>query len=153
MQEHDVTAYFPPHQNWGEERSNWPKIIFQYEPGPREQSTTTDVLWSTPQGQIVLDINNDPVLVYQEIPVTLSSRFEPVFMEAVLRSNRKITQKDLRARMPRFPTAESKASGKDVINRNTLSMSMTRFRRAAGCISWNDRSGSQPLKSKRIVHR
>lgn len=95
-------------------------------------------------GHIVLDLDNDPVLKWHEIPLVLSSAYEGYDMEVVRRLNPEITYRDFRARMPRSFIKGSKV--KSAWGASTLSMRNTRFRLSACCLAWEDREGSDKLK-------
>ena len=96
------------------------------------------------RGHIVLDLDNDPVLKWHEIPLVLSSAYEGYDMEVVRRLNPQITYRDFRARMPRSFIKGSKV--KSAWGASTLSMRNTRFRLSACCLAWEDREGSDKLK-------
>lgn len=51
-------------------------------------------------GCLVLDIDNRPVRVFKELPLTLSGQCEGLRMEMYRRTNPLISGPDLRARMP-----------------------------------------------------
>lgn len=100
-------------------------------------------------GRIVLDGNNHPVMLYLELPLTLSSKMDPWLIEAILRLNPKIGCHDLWARMPRSTVPSQKVA-------NTLSVRASRFRHKAGLTSWSKRRGTNNnnkwLMSKYPVH-
>ena len=96
--------------------------------------------------KIVLDINDDPILDYHEMPAAVSSKLEAPFMEAISRLNNNIQIKDIRARMPRNPHGQWDGSSQDPIRIGNLSMAMTRFRAKSGLLSWGKRDGSQAIE-------
>ena len=132
-------------QNWGTAREKWPEILYQYESKGETRTGKKAEPWVR-EGKVVLDINDDPVLAFKELPATISSKCEPAFLEAFTRLNEQIKIKDIRARMPRDPGGKAKADGDDPIRLGTLSMSMTRFRNKAGMITWGSRAGSTAIK-------
>lgn len=81
------------------------------------------------QRQIVLDPEDDPVLMWLDIGLVLSSAYKGYDMEVVSRLNPNITFRDFRARMPRFVMKGS--IWKKAWGLSTLSMRKTRFRLAA----------------------
>lgn len=138
----DVTSYLPAHEEWGKQRNRWPDIVLQYQPSPEYILGEKAGYWVTPEGWLVIDVHNNPILDWPGIPHTISSKIEPVFMEAYCRSNRQITQADLRARMVDDPNGgQYNGQGRDPIRVGNLSMKMTRFRSEAGCIAWAARKG------------
>ncbi|KAL8713723.1 MAG: hypothetical protein Q9220_002249 [cf. Caloplaca sp. 1 TL-2023] len=128
----DITAFHPAYANNGEEREDWPKILFQYLPKVSDFSHCKPGLWQTHDGRVIIDVNNDAMLDYPEIPVTLSWKAPAWLLVTINRLNNCITMQDFRGRMagPRKPTQA------DPLGRNRISMNMTRWRKQAGCLSW-----------------
>lgn len=96
-------------------------------------------------GRIVLDNEHNPIRLWKEIPLVLSSAYEGYDMEVVRRLNPNITFQDFRARMPRFITIGT--TRKDALGKSTLSMRNSRFRLGACCLAWDDRQGSANIKA------
>lgn len=94
----------------------------------------------------MLDVVNDPVLAYPELPLTITSEESGTFMEAYFRLNHHITYKDVRARMRRNPKGDWTVGGADTIRAGSLGMRMTRFRERAGLLSWSGKKGSKEIK-------
>lgn len=132
----------------GRERNQWPRILHLIN---REDEAKSDWRVSAMEynGRIVLDGNNHPVMLYLELPLTLSSKMDPWLIEAILRLNPKIGCHDLWARMPRSTVPSQKVA-------NSLSMRASRFRHKAGLTSWSKRRGTDNnnnwLMSKYPVH-
>ena len=139
----------PDQEDWGEDRSQWPAILYQYEPRQGDVSHKKPPIWTTQDGYVILDIENDPVMAFEEIPDTISSVIEAPFLEAFCRLNQHIKIKDIRARMLRDPTEQGEwnGDGKDPIRIGNLSMKMTRFRERSGMITWGRRAGSTNIKA------
>ena len=147
LAQHLNTDYHVVEQrDWGADRAHWPPILFQYEstkPAPRIPKANH---WKTSNGEFILDIVNDPLLDYTELPHTISSCEEPAFLEAWFRSNSRIVMKDIRGRMLQDPTG-GWDGGVDPIRSGTLGMRMTRLRETHGMISWRKKKGSEQIKA------
>ncbi|KAL8951284.1 MAG: hypothetical protein Q9222_002739 [Ikaeria aurantiellina] len=131
--EEDVTAFHPAYAENGEERKHWPKILFQYLPKASDFYHCKPGLWQTHDGRVVIDVNNDGMLDYPEIPVTLSWNTPAWLLVTMNRLNNHITMQDFRGRMP----GARRPNQADPLGRNRISMNMTRWRKKAGCLSWN----------------
>ena len=142
----DITSFHPDQRDWSVDRAEWPSILHQFKPTKIDLRKRRLPTWMTRDGRVILDINDDPVLDYNEIPTTVSSKLEAPLMEAICRSNMNIHIKDIRARMLRDPKGGWNGSGRDPVRNGNLSMSMTRFRAKAGLLSWGKRDGSQALQ-------
>ncbi|MCJ1435826.1 hypothetical protein MMC27_005202 [Xylographa pallens] len=142
----DITAYKEEQRDWGADRANWPAILFQYEPTKPAPRTPKAGHWKTAAGEVILDIVNDPLLDYTELPDTISSCEKPAFLEAWFRSNSRIVMKDIRARMPQDPKGDWDG-GVDPIRSGTLGMRLTRLRETHGMISWRKKKGSEQIKA------
>ncbi|MCJ1380679.1 hypothetical protein MMC17_003787 [Xylographa soralifera] len=147
----DITAFkrgaiTQKQRDWGADRAHWPAILYQYEPTKPAPKTPRPDHWKTAAGELILDIVNDPVLNYTELPDTISSCEKPAFLEAWFRSNSRIIMKDIRARMLQDPKGEWDG-GVDPIRSGTLGMRMTRLRETHGMISWRKKKGSEQIKT------
>ena len=120
--EDDITSFLPAHQNWGSERRNWPKILFQYLPKAKDEHLTIPKPWYH-EGYLVLDLTDKPMFQFDELPWTLSSKLEPWRLLAYQRLNNNITLRDIRVRMPK--EFKSKGSQGDTLLLNRLSVSMS----------------------------
>ncbi|MCJ1393451.1 hypothetical protein MMC18_006326 [Xylographa bjoerkii] len=143
----DVTAFHPDHKAWGPEIANWPKILFQIQ---RNEGITTkrDFQNWVEDGRVVLDANNNPVKVYASLPKTISSEIEGYEIEALLRSDWRITKYDICARMPHsWPIRKTKndtTTPQELCkpNPNAINMRAIRFREKYALLSWNKRFGT-----------
>ena len=140
-----LTNHSIDQQDWGTKRANWPAVLKQYRPLVGDNLHTKPGMWVF-QGRVVLDINDNPVLAYTELPDTISSKIEAEYLIAFHRLNNHITMPDIRARMLQDPTGNNCASLTDPIRTGNLSMKMTRCRERTGMISWTKRAGSDEIK-------
>ena len=58
-----------------------------------------DVSWLFDEGRVVLDLDNDPIKDFKDIPLTLSSAVEGALMEAISRLDNRIQIYDFWARL------------------------------------------------------
>ncbi|MCJ1232928.1 hypothetical protein MMC14_000882 [Varicellaria rhodocarpa] len=74
----DVTCFhnFKGQQNWETAREQWPEILYHYESKGETRTGRKAEPWVR-EGKLVLDINDDPVLAFKELPATISSKCEP----------------------------------------------------------------------------
>lgn len=150
----DETAFHEAHRHWGPNRQDWPKITddilnrLEREDYPTQNY---DVGVMIDEGRIVLDADNHPVKDYRDIPLTLSSEVEGWLLEAMWRLDSRIERMDWRARMPK---QIQKPDGQlhELYGLSAISNRSTRFRKAAGLVSWNERSGSKTI-NKFIMDR
>lgn len=97
------------------------------------------------RGRVVLDIDNNPIKMWANIPLTLASNADPWLLENIRREDRRITQKDLRSRMP-LRILDKKGKSKPLGTLSALGMQMTRFRMSAACPAWTEREGSDTIR-------
>ncbi|KAL9601202.1 MAG: hypothetical protein Q9219_002702 [cf. Caloplaca sp. 3 TL-2023] len=129
----DITAFHPAYKNNGPKRDNWPKILFKYLPHQSDLLHVKPEYWQLHDGRLVIDVNNDAMYDYPELPMTLARRTNAWLLLAAMRRNSTITVQDLRGRM----TGEIDYSRTDPMGRNRISMNMQRFRKFACCLTWN----------------
>lgn len=89
-------------------------------------------------GYLVIDHEGQPLKPFRCIPFTLSSKIEGWRAEAIRRSDPRIRNMDLIARMPVKvePSANGIPSRKPVVKTNALAGRQNRFREQAGGITW-----------------
>ena len=101
------------------------------------------------EGLIVLDLDDNPVKDWQELPLCLSSQLEGFDIETVRRINPNITLQDFRARMPKETLMGPR---KDIVRPlaglTALGNRTTRFRERNACPSWIDRTASDHLRHR-----
>ena len=161
----DKTAFLESQKDWGGAKDQWPAIkddvLNRFErqgyPAP-----TYDVLCMYHGDKIVLDLDNHPVKDYHDIPLVLSSEMEGWLMEAIWRVDSRIERTDFRARMvsdlifthrsekltfsqPQS-TRRADNTSKPLFGLSAIGNRQMRFRKDAGLISWNARSGSDALR-------
>ncbi|KAL8737610.1 MAG: hypothetical protein Q9181_001511 [Wetmoreana brouardii] len=129
----DVTAFHPAYAACGPEREDWPKILFQYLPTATDFEHAKPDLWIWYDGRVVIDVNNDGMPDYPELPYTLARHADPWLLVTIMRLNNHITLQDFRGRM----VGDLKLARADPLGRNRISMNMTRFRKFSCCLTWN----------------
>ena len=96
--------------------------------------------------RIVLDLDDNPIECWHEIPLVCSSDMEGWELEAITRTNTAISLSAIRARMPSRIWKGGKM--RDLYSLNTLRMRMSRFRLQAGLTAWNEREGTRQMKEE-----
>ncbi|KAL9002745.1 MAG: hypothetical protein Q9188_004345 [Gyalolechia gomerana] len=129
----DVTAFHPAFRNNGAKRQNWPKILFQYLPVHSDLAHVKPEYWQLHDGRFVIDLNNDAMYDYPDMPATLAKTADAWLLLALMRMNSTISIQDLRGRM----IGGMDRSRTDPMGRNRISMNMQRFRKFACCLTWN----------------
>lgn len=89
--EWDVTSYHPDQRTWGPSRyDHWPfmpdKLLFRLECNGYPVPDYRPGLWYD-QGRLVLDLDNNPVKKWKNIPLTLSSNADPWLLENIRRED------------------------------------------------------------------
>lgn len=140
---YDITSFHPGQKEWGPSRAeHWPYMpggmLFLYERRDYQDPTYEIQIWID-EGRVVLDHDDKPVRLFDELPLTLSSDMEPWLAEQIQRMDSRITGKDLRARMPKEP-------GLLVIS--GVGMRQVRFREQWGIPPWKLRDGSDHVRYK-----
>lgn len=98
--------------------------------------------WWYHEGRIVLDHDNHPMRDFRDIPKTLASNVEDYIVEAILRTDQRITQVDIRARMP-GEKVNIKGEMKQIGTLSMLNMRLKRFRWANALPPWCQRDCSE----------
>lgn len=145
MAPNDITSYHPDYENWGPERQDRPDILFQYLRKDYKSKVYKPKKWYD-ENRIVLDMNDQPIKKWRELPLVLSSELEGFMMEGIRRLQPKISVKDFRARMPKIIVAGPKNESRRIYGLSTLAMRMSRFRLGACCVAWGDRDVSDSFK-------
>lgn len=127
------TAFHPAFKDHGSDRENWPEILFQYLPRQSDLRNVKPDYWYHHDGRVVLDVNDNAMFDYPEMPCTLAKNADAWLMVTLMRMNSTITLQDLRGRMI-GDRGENRA---DPLGRNRISMNMQRFRKHACCLTWN----------------
>lgn len=146
LEKHDVTSFLESQKNWGPVRDqNWAEILYPF----YKEKNYEDPIYSLKEwkfnGKVVISArDNQPILLFRDIPDTLSSALHGRDMEAMKRTDSRIRQQNIIARMPLHRTTQ-KGTRKAVISRSTIGMRMTRFREQEGVPSWLKRDGSSKI--------
>lgn len=140
-----MTSFLPKQEAWGPERKHYPPILFQYRPpSPRNDPDYIPKEWYH-NGRLVLDKYDQPVIRFDDIPDVVSSAFPAYAIEAIMRIDSRIQYPDIVARMP--DVLRRKAGNDGNVTQNTLTLRTFRFRKRAGCLSWNkDSPGNKRLE-------
>lgn len=93
----DVTAFHKDQEDWGPERDQRPDILHQYEKRGHQNPTYLVPLLIHKEA-IVLDYNNRPILDFENMPMTVSSKLEGWLQEAMIRKDARIDVADFRVR-------------------------------------------------------
>jgi hypothetical protein len=122
----DVTCFHEDYKHCGPDRPDWPRILYQYKPDDQRPCKSKPGKLLSPEGYVVLNSKNEPLLNFPSIPLTIASECKGWMLEAFSRTNKWATMKQIRSRM----------IGATNPRDGNLSMRMTRFRRKAGAITW-----------------
>ncbi|KAI4085833.1 MAG: hypothetical protein LQ344_008093 [Seirophora lacunosa] len=131
--DYDVTAYHPLFKHNGPDRVDWPEILFKYLPSRSDMMSIKPDYWYLHDGRVVIDLNDDAMFDYPEMPVTLARNADPWLLLTLMRMNNTISLQDIRGRM----FGNKNPSRTDPLGRNRISMNMQRFRKFACCLTWN----------------
>lgn len=122
----DVTCFHKDYAHCGPDRPDWPRILYQYKPDDQRPCKSKPGRLLSPEGYVVLNNKNEPLLDFPSIPLTIASGCKGWMLEAFSRTNKWATMKQISSRMIRATNPRD----------GNLSMRMTRFRRKAGAITW-----------------
>ena len=147
----DKTAFLASQKAWrGDDKEYWntiaDNILNHFEPNGY-QDPEYDVPLMRFQDKVVLDHDNNPVRLFRDLPLTLSSAVEPWLLEAFTRIDSRINKVDIRARMPATFT-DQRGRPQTVIRLAGLGNRTMRFREMYGLIPWTPRTGSKVWKQK-----
>ena len=148
LDRYDVTSFLESQKNWGPVRdANWAEILYVFEKGKHHKDPTYQLANWGFHGKIVIAGHDKlPMLRFRDIPDTLSSALHGRDMEAMKRTDPRITQRDFMARMPLRHTTHA-GSRMNAQSLSSIGMRMTRFRQQHGMLSWIEREGSQTIRS------
>ncbi|KAL8771533.1 MAG: hypothetical protein Q9209_002975 [Squamulea sp. 1 TL-2023] len=146
--EFDRTAYKPEQRDWVfSDRNKRPDVLFLWE-NPGDAPNYSPLVWFDGQ-RIVLDRNNRPVKLWDELPLAISGQCEGARAEAWRRLNPRITMNDLIARMP-FLTSKGKDLAQKAPKTPMLANRMSRDRIRFGLKAWIEKDGSA-VKEHRML--
>ena len=134
----DITAYEDQYHFCSRDRASRPKILLQFRTcQPRQGATPSKYLIY--DDKVVLDYLDRPIVDFDGIPLTLSSKVEGWLLETMRRYNSKISWADIMARINRRGDSEN-------ITENRLSERTRRFRAVGRCVAWDHKKGSRALE-------
>ncbi|KAL8972661.1 MAG: hypothetical protein Q9197_002683 [Variospora fuerteventurae] len=129
----DVTAFHPLFKDNGPDREVWPEILLKYLPSKSDMMHFKPDYWYLHDGRVVVDLNDDAMYDYPEMPVTLARNADAWLLLTLMRMNNTVSLQDLRGRM----FGGQNCARSDPLGRNRISMNMQRFRKFACCLTWN----------------
>lgn len=143
----DVTSFLESQKDWGPERDkNWPDILYVFQKSKNHKDPAYDLKTWKFNGKIVLSAyDNRPIRVFRDLPDTLSSALSGRDLVAMKRTDPRIQQRDLIARMPVRHTTPA-GTRRFLQSASSIGMRMTRFRQQHGLLSWVERDGSQTIR-------
>lgn len=143
----DVTSFLESQKDWGPERDkNWPDILYVFQKSRNHKDPAYHLKTWKFNGKIVLSAyDNRPIRVFRDLPDTLSSALSGRDMVAMKRTDPRIQQRDLIARMPVRHTTPA-GTRRFLQSASSIGMRMTRFRQQHGLLSWIGRDGSQTIR-------
>lgn len=144
---YDVTSFLESQKDWGPVRDeNWADILYEFHKGNNRIDPTYDVKVWMFYGKIVISGYDDqPMRRFRDLPDTLSSALHGRDMEAMKRTDPRIQQRDIMARMPLRHTTPA-GTRRPLQSASSIGMRMTRFRQQQGMLSWLGRDGSQTIR-------
>ena len=145
---YDVTSFLESQKNWGPVRDeNWAEILYVFEKGKHHKDPSYELANWEFHGKIVIAGHDRlPMLRFRDVPDALSSALHGRDMEAMKRTDPRITQRDFMARMPLRHTTHA-GSRMNVQSLSSIGMRMTRFRQQHGMLSWIGREGSHTIRN------
>ena len=152
---HDETAFLASQQRWGGDRSLWHHIpddllnrLDRLDYAGKDYET--EFMFDEDTNRIVLDMDNHPIIAYEDIPLVLSSQFgasdEGWLMEAIQRIDRRIERADFRARMPWERQSREKGKKEPLFTLSSIGNRAYRWRQNNAIVAWTSRDGSKNLR-------
>ncbi|MCJ1467045.1 hypothetical protein MMC07_005667 [Pseudocyphellaria aurata] len=134
----DTTAFHPDQRDWQEKGAGRPDLLRSFEKPQNFSDPTYSVGFMYFDGYLVVDHECQPLRAYQGLPLTLSSKLEGWRAEAIRRSDSRIRNMDLIARMPVKvePSANGIPRREPVVKLNAVAGRQARFREQAGAVTW-----------------
>lgn len=141
----DITAFHPDHRDWQEKGADRPELLKIFEKPQNFTNPDYKVGFMYFDGFLVIDHEGQPLKPFLGIPLTLSSKLEGWRAEAIRRSDPRIRNMDLAARMPVKvePSANGEPTREPLVKLNAIAGRQNRFREQAGAITW----GKQPASN------
>ncbi|MCJ1423418.1 hypothetical protein MMC29_001301 [Sticta canariensis] len=134
----DITAFHPDHRDWQEKGADRPELLKSFVKPQNFTNPDYNVGFMYFDGFLVIDHEGQPLKPFLSIPLTLSSKLEGWRAEAIRRSDPRIRNMDLAARMPVKvePSANGEPTREPSVKLNALAGRQNRFREQAGAITW-----------------
>lgn len=134
----DTTAFHPDQRDWQEKGAGCPNVLRYFEKPQAFTNPEYDLGFMYYDGFRVIDHESQPLRPFRGIPLTLSSKLEGWRAEAIRRSDPRIRNMDLIARMPVKvePSANGMATREPLVKINAVAGRQSRYREQAGAITW-----------------
>ncbi|MCJ1264619.1 hypothetical protein MMC22_004493 [Lobaria immixta] len=134
----DTTAFHPDQRDWQEKGVGCPNVLRNFEKPQGFTNPEYDLGFMYYDGFLVIDYESQPLRPFRGIPLTLSSKLEGWRAEAIRRSDPRIRNMDLIARMPVKvePSANGMATRVPLVKINAVAGRQSRYREQAGAITW-----------------
>jgi len=129
----DVTAFNACSASWGMDRANRPHVLSLWMPRTPQNNPDYDIEHLTYNNRMVLDWEGKLIRDFKELPATIASTVEGWRIEAWLRKDKRVTYRDIVARMRTKADAGRRVP---IYGTRALATRASNFRDHAGCISW-----------------
>lgn len=135
----DITAFHPDQKAWQEKGADRPDVLKDFAKPENFANPRYNCGFMYFDGFLVIDHDGQTLRPFRSIPLTLSSKFEGWRAEAIRRSDPRVRNMDLMARMP--VKVEASANGiptrKPLVKRNAIAGRQSRFREQTEAITWS----------------
>ncbi|MCJ1265848.1 hypothetical protein MMC22_005729 [Lobaria immixta] len=135
----DNTAFHPDQKAWQEKGADRPGVLKNFAKPENFANPRYNCGFMYFDGFLVIDHEGQTLKPFRVIPLTLSSKFEGWRAEAIRRSDPRVRNMDLMARMP--VKVEASVDGiptrKPLVKINAIAGRQSRFREQAGAITWS----------------
>ncbi|MCJ1267241.1 hypothetical protein MMC22_007126 [Lobaria immixta] len=135
----DITAFHPDQKDWQEKGANRPDVLKVFAKPENFANPQYNLGFMYFDRFLVIDHEGQPLRPFRGIPLTLSSKLEGWRAEAIRRSDPRVRNMDLMARMP--VKVEGSPNGiptrKPLVKINAIAGRQSRFREQAGAITWS----------------
>lgn len=145
----DLTAFLASQRTWGPGSGQQPQVNFLWEvPVPRN-APAYNIGTMMYQGRQVLDLKDNTIKAFRNLPDTISSKVEGWRVVAWMREDHRITYADIEARVR---THLRQGRRVPVNSIRDIQGRMTRFRDQFGLISWTSRNDAISRQKKAFLH-
>ncbi|MCJ1467044.1 hypothetical protein MMC07_005666 [Pseudocyphellaria aurata] len=134
----DITAFHPSHKDWQVNSPGRPDILKSFAKPQNFLDPGYVVGFMYYNGYLVVDHECQPLRAFRGLPLTLSSKLEGWRAEAIRRSDLRIRNMDLIARMPVkvVPRENGISIREPLVKVNAVAGRQKRFREQVGAITW-----------------